>query len=102
MPNFETRAGKVPSSGASTPRTPRTASMTSRPGSAKKVGIGLVITDSAPHRVTSVVPGGAAHACGMIREGDTLVAVDENSVEDLDVAGSNVSDVCAFACMRLF
>jgi len=51
------------------------------------VGIGMVITDSAPHRVTSVVPGGAAHACGQMREGDTLVSVDGSAVESLNVSG---------------
>jgi hypothetical protein len=51
------------------------------------VGIGMVITDSAPHRVTSVVPGGSAHASGQLREGDTLVSVDETPVEHLDVVG---------------
>ena len=85
-------AAERPKSGSSTPNsrpsTPKvTASRSVSSSRGGMVGIGLVITDSAPHRITSVVPGGSAHACGLIREGDILLAVDESSVEHLDVAG---------------
>ncbi|EKX31360.1 hypothetical protein GUITHDRAFT_149349 [Guillardia theta CCMP2712] len=54
-----------------------------RANSAGKVGIGMSITDKAPHRITSILPGSAASACPQVCVGDVLVAVDGVNVEKL-------------------
>ena len=40
-----------------------------------------VITEKAPHRVVSLVEGGAARACGEIHLDDILLAIDDANIE---------------------
>ena len=42
-----------------------------------------VITEKAPHRVVSLVEGGAAQACGEIQMGDILLSIDDANIERL-------------------
>ena len=48
-----------------------------------QVGVGMRIKDTPPHRVMSLVDGSCALACGKIRVGDILLAVDQASVKGM-------------------
>ena len=54
----------------------------------KKAGIGLIFESTRPGNtglaVSSIPPGGPAHACGKIEVGDFLVAVNDHNVEAFD------------------
>ena len=48
-----------------------------------QVGVGMRIKDTPPYRVMSLVDGSSALACGKIRVGDILLAVDQVSVKGM-------------------
>ena len=41
----------------------------------------MIITDTQPHRIVTLVEGGPAHASGLVREGDVIISIDGKSVE---------------------
>ena len=53
---------------------------------AKLVGIGMRITETAPHRITEIVEGSAAHLSGAIEVGDYLLEVAQMSCNDYPIA----------------
>ena len=53
---------------------------------AKLVGIGMRITETAPHRITEIVEGSAAHLSGSIEVGDYLLEVAQMSCNDYPIA----------------
>ena len=53
---------------------------------AKLVGIGMRITDEAPHRVTEIVEGGAAYLSGALEVGDYILEVAQMDAESHSIA----------------
>ena len=58
---------------------------------AKLVGIGMRITDEAPHRVTEIVEGSAAHLSGAIQVGDYIL-----EVATMDASKHSIADIRNF------
>jgi C-terminal processing protease CtpA/Prc len=54
----------------------------------KLVGIGMRITDEAPHRVTELVEGGAAYLSGAIQVGDYIL-----QVANMDASKHSIADI---------
>ena len=50
---------------------------------APEVGLGMEITERKPHRVISLSKDGAALACGQIKDGDILMAIEDRKVDRL-------------------
>ena len=59
--------------------TPRSTRATHAP----EVGLGMEITERKPHRVISLSKDGAALACGQIKDGDILMAIEDRKVDRL-------------------
>ena len=58
---------------------------------AKLVGIGMRITDEAPHRVTEIVDGSAAYLSGAIQVGDYIL-----EVATMDASKHSIADIRNF------